>query len=411
MRFLADQQDRALRLGTGPDRIVEGHPAQHGHHHRGDFRRHARHVDDRDRLAVAGHAEHALQECRHRVSDQHAGEHEAIAGISLDLVDLALQPQIGRGVASPVHLSHFLVDDAGQVGQQIGDRGIHRQLRYLLPQPALGACRQQAFRQDIRIDLSLCPAGGQENLAMLLEVHQPVRHLQVADIVDRAGIPERRGIFAVGIDHHDMALRRQRADAVQDQRGGGGLAGTRRPDQCEMLAQHRIDIQRGGHVVGGIDRSYADMGTILRGVDPVQVGGGDRKHIASGHRIARHAAAEAGQRAIGILVAFTQEVDVGGDQCAALRTVQRQRADIGDQPACPHPHLYLAANLTRCRSHRIGVRRQSFQQGAVEQDAAARSRYGQHIADRGRTGIGGEGLEVRHFDHDGSPDEYIRCRF
>ena len=41
---------------------------------------------------------------------------------------------------------------------------------------------------------------------MLLEVHQPVRHLQVADVEDLAGALERGRIFAVRVDHHDVAL-------------------------------------------------------------------------------------------------------------------------------------------------------------------------------------------------------------
>ena len=37
VRLLADEQDRALRLGARPDRIVEDHSGEHRNHDRGDF--------------------------------------------------------------------------------------------------------------------------------------------------------------------------------------------------------------------------------------------------------------------------------------------------------------------------------------------------------------------------------------
>ena len=41
---------------------------------------------------------------------------------------------------------------------------------------------------------------------MLLEVHQPVGQLKVVDVEDLAAALERRGIFAVRVDHHDVTL-------------------------------------------------------------------------------------------------------------------------------------------------------------------------------------------------------------
>ena len=61
-------------------------------------------------------------------------------------------------------------------------------------------------------------------IAMFFEIHQPIGHLQIGDVEDRAIGLERRGIFAVRIDHDDMALRRELADAVQNQRRAGRLA-------------------------------------------------------------------------------------------------------------------------------------------------------------------------------------------
>src|SRR5690606_39979999 len=76
-------------------------------------------------------------------------------------------------------------------------------------------------------------------------------------------IPTRRssdlgGILAVRVDHHDVALRRAFADAVQNQRRTGGLAGAGRTQQREMLAEHRIDIKPGADVAGGIDGADLD---------------------------------------------------------------------------------------------------------------------------------------------------------
>src|SRR3546814_13810623 len=60
------------------------------------------------------------------------------------------------------------------------------QLGDLLPHAALGARREQALGEDIGIDLPIGAVAGEEHFAMFLEVHQPIGHLEVADVVARS---------------------------------------------------------------------------------------------------------------------------------------------------------------------------------------------------------------------------------
>src|SRR6185312_7992699 len=72
VRLFADEEERALRLGPRPDRIVEHHSGEDRDNYRRDLRRDARDVDDRDRLAVARQAEQLGEQGRHRIRHQHA---------------------------------------------------------------------------------------------------------------------------------------------------------------------------------------------------------------------------------------------------------------------------------------------------------------------------------------------------
>ena len=214
---------------------------------------------------------------------------------------------------------------------------------------------------------------------MLLEIHQPVRHLQVADIVQRARGLEGAGIFAVRIDHHHMALRRHLADAMQDQRRRGRFAGAGRAEQREMLAEHRIDVQGRADVARRIDRADLDMGAILGGVDLLQVRGRHREDRRARCRIARHAAAELVELARQpLLVALAEKVDIGGDMLA----LELERADIGDQPGRADAHLHLAADLAGIGDGGIGIAAERVQRLRIEQHLARRAGNLQHRADR-----------------------------
>ena len=123
---------------------------------------------------------------------------------------------------------------------------------------------------------------------MFLEVHQPVGHLQVGNVKDLPRGAERGGIFAVGVDHHDVPFGRSLADAVQDQGPRWSISGTGRTEQGKMLAQHGIDIQPGADVAGGEHLADGDAGTPVAGVDLFEVAGGGRIAHGARHRITRH---------------------------------------------------------------------------------------------------------------------------
>ncbi len=127
---------------------------------------------------------------------------------------------------------------------------------------------------------------------MFLEGQQPIGQRQIFDVEQLSIALERGRIFAVRIDHHDMALRRQLADAVEDQREAGRLAGAGRAHQREMAAEQRVDIERAAHVGGGIDGADLDVRAVLGGEDLQHVGMAGGMDDAPRHRIARHAAAE-----------------------------------------------------------------------------------------------------------------------
>src|SRR3546814_17287638 len=55
-----------------------------------------------------------------------------------------------------------------------------------LRQPVLRPRGQQAFGEDVAIHRPLGAFGGDEHLAMLLEIHQPIGEGQVVDAIDRS---------------------------------------------------------------------------------------------------------------------------------------------------------------------------------------------------------------------------------
>ena len=167
---------------------------------------------------MAGQAEQFGEEGAHRVADQHAREHEGVARVGAKLVELGLEPLERGGVAGAVELAHFVGQNAGQIGQQIGDRRIDRDLAKGFEILALGAGGEKAFGEDVGVALALGVAGRQQHFAMLFEIHQPIGQLEIVDVEQFAAALERGRIFAVRVDHHDVTLRATVA------RCGGGSA-------------------------------------------------------------------------------------------------------------------------------------------------------------------------------------------
>src|SRR5687767_14117950 len=145
---------------------------------------------------------------------------------------------------------------------------------------------------------------------MLFEVHQPIGQLEIVDVEQLAAALERGGIFAVRVDHDDVALGRQLRNAVEDQGDGGRFTGTGAAQHGEMLRQHRVDVQGAADVVGRIDGADLDMGAVVGGEHRPKIVGGDRMDFAAGDRELGDAAAEVAELAGRIAVAFAQEVDV-----------------------------------------------------------------------------------------------------
>ena len=280
-------------------------------------------------------AEQLGDEAAHRVADQHAREHEAVARVGLQLVELVLEPHERQRVAGAVELAHFVDQDRVEVGQQIGDRRIDGDLAEALGILALGARGEQAFGEDVGVAVALGAVGGQQHFAMLFEVEQPVGQLEIVDVEQFAAALERRRIFAVRIDHHDMALGRELRDAVEDQRDRGRLAGAGRSrgSRNASTASGRRRACRGCRRSDRRCRSrraalssaakMARMSSVVTGQD-----------LAARDRVAGDAAAEAEQAAVGVLAAFAEEVDIGDDRAVVAGA---QRADVGDQPARCRP--------------------------------------------------------------------------
>ena len=238
---------------------------------------------------------------------------------------------------------------------------------------------------------------------MLFEVHQPVGQLQIVDVEQLAAALERRRIFAVRVDHHDVTLRGKLRDSVQDQSDRSRLAGAGRAEHREMLGQHRIDVERAADVFGRIDGPDFDVGLVAGGEHRPQVGGGDRQNVATGDRVASDAAAEVAHPSGRVAGAFAEEVDLGDDLAAR---VGPQGADVGDQPAASDLHLDLASDLARRRDRGIAVALEGMHAGGMKADLRAGAGDLEHLADRfeGRCGCrrGGRaahvvGAEAAHF--------------
>ncbi len=241
---------------------------------------------------------------------------------------------------------------------------------------------QQAARENIGIDLALVAGAGQQHLAMLLEIHQPIGHLQVRHVEDHAGLAEGRRIFAMRIDHHDMTFGRRLADAVENERGAGRLAGAGRSEQREMLAQHGVDIKSGADILGRIDLADRHRTAAIAGVDLLEVLGRGGIDLGAGDGIAGDAALEAVELAGEPLFgAFAEKIDICDDRAADL-AVLLLVADIGEQPAVADADLDLAADLARHSDGRVFVLHAFVETLQIDRDARSRTGDLEHLTDR-----------------------------
>src|SRR3546814_5174492 len=119
------------------------------------------------RSAGRRQAEYLADEGRHRVSGEHAVEHEIIARVGAHFLDLALDPHERRRRGRLVELAHLVLQYVEQVGKQIGDRRIDRDLAHPLGQPVLLPRLEQAFGQHVAIALPLAPLRSEEHTSEL----------------------------------------------------------------------------------------------------------------------------------------------------------------------------------------------------------------------------------------------------
>ena len=183
-----------------------------------------------------------------------------------------------------------------------------------------------------------------------------------------------------------------------------------------MLAEQGVDIEGAADVLGRIDGADLDMGALVGGEHLPHVLAGDREDLGARRRVAGDSAAEVDQLAgLLVLLAFAEEVDVGGDH-SGLAVAQREAADVGEKPAIARLELDVAADLAGQGDARIGIAGDLGDPGRLELDPAAAAADLDDLADRrvahrlrdSRPDGGGEflrlfgqsdGLEVHHVGH------------
>ena len=135
-----------------------------------------------------------------------------------------------------------------------------------------------------------------------------------------------------------------------------------------MLAEQRIDIERGANIGGWIDGANLDMRAIGGREHLLEILGIDWINSRAGYGIARNATAKL-EEAIGVLGrhAFTEKIDIGNDQ-VAIGFRQPHRAYHGDQPVIANAHLDMAADIARHRKRGIGIALEHAEDRPVERD-------------------------------------------
>ena len=166
---------------------------------------------------------------------------------------------------------------------------------------------------------------------------------------------------------------------MKDQRARRRFTRTGRPQNREVLRQHRVDVKRAANIVSRIDGADLDVRIVGGGEDGAHVLGRDRQHLAARDRVTGDAAAEIGQASGRSGLAFAEEVDLANDLAVIAGL---QGTDIGDQPGRTDQHLDLAADLPGHGDRRIGVAGQHLKSLEIHPDLGARTGDLQHPANR-----------------------------
>ena len=158
-----------------------------------------------------------------------------------------------------------------------------------------------------------------------------------------------------------------------------------------MLAEERVDHDRGADVAGGIDGADLDGVGAVPGKHLAQVVDLARINVSAGDRVVGDAAAELVD-ALGepLDAALAHEVDVGVDDVGVARVLALV-AHAGDQPGIGHAHLDEAADLAGERHVVIAAGGAFLEALAVEGDAAVGAADLEHHAERFDAGAGGGG--------------------
>ena len=106
----------------------------------------------------------------------------------------------------------------------------------------------------------------------LVEIQHPVRQFEVIGVDDLGAVREGAGIFVVGIEQQDVALRVLLDNGLKHQAGGAGLAAARRAQDRKVLAQQLVidDVDRDLAVL--VQRAHSRRLLARRRVDALQVG-------------------------------------------------------------------------------------------------------------------------------------------
>ena len=186
----------------------------------------------------------------------------------------------------------------------------------------LGDGNEFAQHLDIGLAVRLL---ADENLDDLLEVQQPERQVHVGRADDFRKVLEGMGIFAVDIEKQDMPLGVPLQDAAKQQCHGARFAGSGGAEDCEMLAQHLIDLDHGryGFVLG--DVAHADRGVAVIGIGLLELVLRGAEHGIAERWITRNAATELLGFAALVLRQFTEELDLDDAQFRLIRRLPRHR--------------------------------------------------------------------------------------